>query len=53
MKIILKVDYSLYEISQISSVFTFNKEPINELLANFSKNVEIDESYKQLNIFDL
>jgi len=31
----------------------FNKEPINELLTNFSKNVEINESYKQLNIFDL
>ena len=49
----LKVDYSLYEISQILSVFIFNKEPINELLINFSKNVEINESYKQLNIFDL
>ena len=52
-KKILKIDYSLYEISQIINVSIFNKEPINELLTNFSKNVEINESYKQLNIFDL
>lgn len=52
-KKILKINYSLYEISQILSISVFNKEPINELLTNFSKNVEINESYKQLNIFDL
>lgn len=52
-KKILKIDYSLYEISQILSISVFNKEPVNELLTNFSKNVEINESYKQLNIFDL
>ena len=53
MKKILKADYSLDEISQILCVYIFNKKPINELLASFSNNVEINESYKQLNIFDL
>ncbi len=53
MKKVLKIDYSLYEISQILSVSVFGKETINELLTNFSKNVEISESYKQLSIFDL
>ena len=52
-KKILNIGYSLYEISQILSISVFNKEPINELLTNFSKNVEINEFYKQLNIFDL
>lgn len=46
VKKILKIDYSLYEISQIINVSIFNKEPINELLTNFSKNIEINESYK-------
>ena len=53
MKKVLKIDYSLYEISQILSVSVFGKETINELLTNFSKNVEINECYKQLSIFDL
>ena len=45
-KKILKIDYSLYEISQIINVSVFNKKPINELLTNFSNNIEINESYK-------
>ena len=53
LKKVLKTEYSLYEITQILSVSVFNKEPINELLTNFSKNVEINEPYKQLNIFNL
>lgn len=51
-KKILKVDYSLYKILQILSVSIFDKEPINELFTSFIKNAEINEPYKQLNIFD-
>ena len=49
----LKSDLSLYEITQIISVSTFDKTPINELLTNFSKNDEIKDICNQLNLFDL
>jgi len=48
----LKSDLSLYEITQIISVSTFDKTPLNELLTNFSKNDEIKDIYNQLNLFD-
>ena len=37
----LKSDSSLYEITQIISVSTFDKAPLNEALTNFPKNDEI------------
>lgn len=49
----LKIEHTLYEITQILSVSVFNKEPLNELFTNFSKNDEINKPYKQLNFFDL
>ena len=49
----LKSDLSLYEITQIISVSTFDKTPLNELLTSFSKNVEIKDICNQLNLFDL
>ncbi len=49
----LKSDLSLYEITQIISVSTFDKTPLNELLTNFSKNDEIKDICNQLNLFDL
>lgn len=49
----LKSDLTLYEITQIISVSTFDKTPLNELLTNFSKNVEIKDICNQLNLFDL
>lgn len=49
----LKSDLSLYEITQIISVSTFDKTPLNELLTNFSKNNEIKDICNQLNLFDL
>lgn len=49
----LKSDLSLYEITQIISVSTFDKTPLNELLTNFSKNVETKNICNQLNLFDL
>jgi transposase len=49
----LKSDLTLYEITQIISVSTFDKTPLYELLTNFSKNDEIKDIYNQLNLFDL
>ncbi|OFX57416.1 MAG: transposase [Bacteroidetes bacterium GWB2_41_8] len=49
----LKSDLSLYEITQIISVSTFDKTTLNELLTNFSKNAEIKDICNQLNLFDL
>lgn len=49
----LKSDLSLYEITQVLSVSAFDKTPINELLTNFSKNVEVKGIYNQLSLFDL
>ena len=49
----LKTPLTLYEISQIISVSAFDKTPLNELFTNFSKNIEINDHYNQLNLFDL
>ena len=49
----LKTPLTLYEISQIISVSVFDKTPLNELFTNFSKNIEINDHYNQLNLFDL
>jgi hypothetical protein len=49
----LKSELTLYEITQIISVSTFDKTPLYELLTNFSKNDEIKDIYNQLNLFDL
>jgi hypothetical protein len=49
----LKSDLTLYEITQIISVSTFDKTPLYELLTNFSKNDEIKDICNQLNLFDL
>lgn len=48
----LNSELSLYEISQILGVSTFDKTPLNEILTNFSKNENINENYNQLNIFE-
>jgi len=49
----LKTPLTLYEISQIISVSVFDKTPLNELFTNFSKNIEINDHYNQLNLFNL
>lgn len=49
----LKSSLSLYEITQIISVSTFDKTPLNELLTINSKNVNQNIFSNQLNLFDL
>ncbi|MFT5606898.1 MAG: transposase [Parvicella sp.] len=43
----------LYTILQILSLTLFEKTPLDQLLMNSDNNYEIDETFKQLNLFNL
>lgn len=48
----LKIDASLYTISQILDTTLFEKIPLYHLLTDYGHKVESVDSYKQLNLFD-
>jgi len=49
----LNIEMSLYTFLQILSVTVFEKVHILEVLREFSDTEQLDDSFKQLNLFDL
>jgi hypothetical protein len=49
----LNLKIELYTILQILSLTLFEKTPLDQLLMNSEKKYELDETTKQLNLFDL